>query len=47
MGCSCKDRKKRDPYKVTLPGGLSVTKNSEAEARAYAAKHPGSKVIKV
>jgi hypothetical protein len=44
MGCNC--GKKRVSYKVKLPGGLTVTKSSEAEATAYAAKHPGSTVVK-
>jgi hypothetical protein len=47
MACSCKDRnKKRETYKVKLPGGLTVTKSSEADAKTFAAKHPGSKVLK-
>jgi hypothetical protein len=29
-----------------LPGGLTVTKTSEAAALAFAAKHPGATVIK-
>jgi hypothetical protein len=37
---------KRENYKVKLPGGLEVTKTSEAAAVAFAAKHPGSKVVK-
>jgi hypothetical protein len=40
--CSCKKNK----FKVKLPGGLEVSKSSEAEATKFAAKHPGSKVIK-
>jgi hypothetical protein len=47
MACSCRDKKKRETFKVKLPGGLTVTKNSQAEATAYAAKHPGATVIKV
>lgn len=46
MGCACKGAKNRQTYKVKLPGGLTVTKSSEAAATAFAAKHPGSKVIK-
>lgn len=46
MGCACKN-KKRETYKVKLAGGLSITKNSEAEAKAFAAKHPGATVTKV
>jgi hypothetical protein len=46
MACACK-KGKRETYKVKLPGGLTVTKNSQAEATTYAAKHPGSTVTKV
>lgn len=47
MACSCgKGRAKRDSYTVKLPGGLTVTKSSEAAATAFAARHPGSKVSK-
>jgi hypothetical protein len=47
MACACKDRnKKRETYKVKLPGGLTVTKSSEADAKAFSAKHPGSTVSK-
>lgn len=45
MGCACKD-KDRKTYKVKLPGGMTVTKTSEAAAVAFAGKHPGSTVIK-
>jgi len=31
---------------VQLPGGLRITKTSQAAALAFAAKHPGAKVIK-
>lgn len=44
MGCAC--GKKREKYVVQLPGGLRITKTSEAAARDFAAKHPGAKVIK-
>ncbi len=48
MGCNCKGKgAKRESYKVKLPGGLEVTKTSEAAAVAFAAKHPGSTVKKV
>lgn len=47
IGCSCKNKGKRETFKIKLPGGLTVTKNSQAEATAYAAKHPGSVVTKV
>lgn len=47
MACSCRDKKKRETYKVKLTGGLTVTRNTEAEAKAYAAKHPGATVTKV
>ena len=44
-GCKpCK--KKRERYVVQLPGGLRITKTSQAAALAFAAKHPGAKVIK-
>lgn len=47
MGCSCgKGRPKRETYKVRLQGGLEVTKSSEAAAKAFAARHPGSTIIK-
>lgn len=50
MGCNCgKNRTApaaRTTYKVKLPGGLEVTKSSEAAALAFAAKHPGAKVSK-
>lgn len=44
MACACKN--KRKTYQVQLPGGMKVSKTSEAAALAFAAKHPGSKVIK-
>ena len=40
MGCGC--GKKRQTYKIKLPGGLTIVKTSEAAAVAYAAKHPGA-----
>jgi len=46
MACACKGAKNRQNYQVKLPGGLKVTKTSEAAATAFAAKHPGSTVIK-
>lgn len=45
MACACKG-KKNGSFKVELPGGLKIVKKTEAEAVQYAAKHPGSKVIK-
>jgi hypothetical protein len=49
--CSCKNKtaggKARNSYQVKLPGGMVVTKSSEAAATAFAARHPGSKVVKV
>lgn len=42
----CAAKKKRETYKVTLPGGLTVTKTSEAAALAFAKRHPGSTVRK-
>lgn len=46
MACACKN-KNRETYKVKLPGGMTVTRRTEAEATAYAAKHPGATVTKV
>lgn len=46
MACACKN-KKRDQYKVKLAGGLTIVKNTEAEAKAFSAKHPGSTITKV
>lgn len=45
MACACKKNKGKT-YQVQLPGGLKVPKSSEAQAVAFAAKHPGSKVLK-
>jgi hypothetical protein len=42
--CSC--GKKRETYKVKLPGGITISKSSEAAAKDYAAKHPGATVTK-
>lgn len=42
--CNC--GKNRKTFKVKLPGGMEVSKSSEAAAVAFAAKHPGAKVIK-
>jgi hypothetical protein len=44
MGCAC--GKNRQKFNVKLPGGLTVTKRTEQEATAFAARHPGSTVIK-
>lgn len=46
MACGCGGAKNRKTYRVELPGGLKVTKLSEAAATAFAAKHPGSKIVK-
>lgn len=46
MACACKNRNGRGNYQVKLPGGLTVTKTTEAAATQFAAKHPGAKVIK-
>ena len=46
MACACGKAKNRQTYQVKLPGGLKVPKTSLAAATAFAAKHPGSKVIK-
>lgn len=45
MACSCNKAKGKN-FQVQLPGGMKVSKSSEAEATKFAAKHPGSKVIK-
>lgn len=42
MGCNCGKNKNRQTFKVKLPGGLTVTKNTQEAAVAFAAKHPGS-----
>lgn len=47
MACACKNKTKRGQYKVKLPGGLTVTKSTESEAKTFAAKHPGATVQKV
>ncbi len=47
MACACKNEANRTQYKVKLAGGLTITKNTEAEAKAFSAKHPGSTVTKV
>jgi hypothetical protein len=44
MACAC--RKNKTGFKVKLPGGLTVTKTTEAAALAFAAKHPGATVVK-
>lgn len=47
MACACgKNKVKRENYQVRLPGGTTITKTSEEEAKRFAAKHPGSKVVK-
>jgi hypothetical protein len=46
MGCGCGKGKERKNFVVKLPGGLKITKTSEAAAVSFAAKHPGAKVIK-
>lgn len=45
MGCAC-GKNKGKTFQVQLPGGLKVSKSSEAEAVKFAARHPGAKVIK-
>lgn len=44
MACSCKS--KREKFTVVLPGGTKITKSTESAATAYAARHPGAKVVK-
>lgn len=46
MACACGKAKARKTYKIKLPGGLTVTKTTEAAALVFAANHPGSKIIK-
>lgn len=50
MGCACRNRKNKDgstgQYSVKLKGGITIKKGSETEAKAFAAKHPGSTVVK-
>jgi len=48
MACACGKNKaaNRQRFEVKLPGGLKITKSTEAAALAYAAKHPGAEVIK-
>jgi hypothetical protein len=45
MGCGC-GKGKRESVTVQLPGGLKITKTSQAAAVAFAAKHPGARIIK-
>lgn len=45
MACAC-SKKKGNTFKVQLPGGLSVIKATESAALAFAARHPGAKVVK-
>lgn len=44
MACACRNKGKA--FTVKLPGGLKVTKSTEAQALAFAAKHPGATVVK-
>lgn len=44
MSCPCKNKNAKK-FKVRLPGGLTITKNTQDAAVAFAAKHPGSTVI--
>lgn len=47
IACACgKGAKNRQKYTVKLPGGLKIEKSSEAEAKSFSAKHPGSTVTK-
>jgi len=47
MPCNCGGKNKnRQRFQVVLKGGLKITKETEAAALAYSAKHPGSRVIK-
>lgn len=44
MACACSSKRQR--FTVQLPGGLKITKNTEAAAVQFASKHPGAKVLK-
>jgi hypothetical protein len=47
VACSCgKNKTKSGSYEVKLPGGLKVTRSTEASAAAFAARHPGATVTK-
>jgi hypothetical protein len=46
MACSCGKGKAGKAFKVKLPGGMTISKSTESQAIAFAAKHPGSTVIK-
>ena len=46
MACACSKNKNRQRFYVALKNGLKISKDSEAAALAYSAKHPGSRVIK-
>jgi len=47
VACACsKGNKNRQRFQVVLKNGLKITKDSEAAALAYSAKHPGSRVVK-
>jgi hypothetical protein len=46
MACPCKTKGKGERVQVKLAGGTTVTKANETEALKFAARHPGSKVIK-
>ena len=37
--CGCQ---KRERWVIVLPTGMKITKSSEAQAKAFAAKHPGA-----
>jgi hypothetical protein len=42
VACACKKKK----VQVELKGGMRISKATEAEALAFSAKNPGSRVIK-
>lgn len=46
MACAC-GKSKGPRWKVTLPGGLTIEKTTEAAAKTFASRHPGSTVSKV
>jgi hypothetical protein len=41
MGCNCGGRN-RERWIVVLPSGMKITKSSENQAKAMAAKTPGA-----
>lgn len=44
-GCGCGSKAKAARVQVQLAGGTKISKRNLAEATAFAARHPGSKVL--